>query len=102
MKNKRWFIVFAAALLFVGIAGAYVNATIAPYRHAAPCGKLSGFAGVLQAANLVPVADCTVDVKKGGCHDSRVCNISDPPTGKKKTGHCQATTDGQGCVCVAD
>ena len=80
---------------------AYVDDTIAVYAHAAPCGKLHGFAGLLQSANFVPTGDCQVDVKKGGCHDSGACTISNPASGGSTKGNCKPTADAQSCMCVA-
>lgn len=99
MNRRRW-VSFAAVAFVLGSFGV-CQATIAQYRHAAPCGQLAGFAGLLQTAGFVPTGDCLVDVKKGGCHDSRVCKISNPPSGGATTGHCTPTPDLQSCACVA-
>jgi hypothetical protein len=97
-------IVPACFLGGIGLSGSlmYIQATIANYEHTAPCYKLSGMPGVLQAAHFIPSGNCIVDLQKGGCHDSRVCNISNPPSGGPRTGHCTPTSDHRNCVCTAD
>jgi hypothetical protein len=94
----------AVVLGGIGLSGSlmYIHATIAKYEHTAPCYKLSGMPGVLQAAHFIPKGDCIVDLQKGGCHDRRVCKISNPPSGGSKTGHCTSTSNHQNCVCIAD
>jgi len=85
---------------------AYVGSTIAQYSHAAPCGKLPGFAGLLQAAHFVPSGGCEVDTRKGGCSNSRACDITDPPSGGATKGKCTDTPPARpgglpGCACIA-
>jgi hypothetical protein len=96
--------IFVLVLASAGVTGAlaYVQTTIAKYDRAPPCGKLHGIPRILQAAYFIPSSGCIVDVAKGGCHDSRVCTISNPPSGTSTTGHCTPTSDKKNCVCVAD
>ena len=104
--NKRKLSLIATVFLiaFFGIshAFAYVETTIGKYEHAAPCGRLTGFAGLLQAANFIPSGGCIVDVKKDGCHDRRACTITHPPSGKTTKGHCTPTENEKSCFCLAD
>jgi hypothetical protein len=104
MNRQRLFtgVAIACGLGCFGISQgfAYVGSTIATYEHAAPCGKLVGFAGLLQTTGFIPTGDCTVDVKKGGCHDSRACKISNPPSGSSDKGKCTPSADHQSCYCA--
>lgn len=104
MKRLANFTVFAFLLAVLGVSEgfAYVRATIAKYEHAAPCGRLAGFAGLLQSANFIPSGDCEVEVRKGGCKSSRACEVSNPPSGSKGKGKCTPTPNGQSCACVLD
>jgi len=93
----------------VGLGGissaAYVHTTIAQYRDAAPCYQLTGLAGLLQATHFISSAGCTVDLKKGGCHDSRVCLVTLPPSGDQEqtaNGHCTPISNGTDCACTQD
>jgi hypothetical protein len=106
MRTRRSLrlIVLASLLGLAGISSglAYVGSTINTYRYAAPCGKLPGFAGLLQAAHFVPSGNCRV-IGDGSCQDSAVCNISNPPSGTPTTGHCTTVTAGKtkSCVCAS-
>jgi hypothetical protein len=99
---------FAFAVMFslVGLGGissaAYVHSTIAHYRNAAPCYQLTGIPGLLQATHFIPSGGCTVDLKKGGCHDSRVCTLENPPSPGSSNGHCTPISNGTDCACTAD
>jgi hypothetical protein len=103
MRNRRALLlaVVAISLTAVSTGYAYMYVTIAQYTYAAPCGRLTGLPGVLQAANFIPKGDCEVDLGKGGCHDRRECTISNPPSGKKQSGNCTPSADGKNCLCVA-
>jgi len=102
-KNRRLAIGIMGLLLGLGGASrglAYVNATIAQYQHAAPCGRLSGVPGLLQATHFIPSGDCKVR-SDGSCQGHGACNISAPPSGSGKggsKGHC-TTTNENTCVC---
>lgn len=102
MKRRKFVFAFLfCATLLGGVASAaYVHRTIAQYESAAPCYKLSGIPGLLQATHFIPSGGCIVDKDRGGCHDDRACEISNPPTGKPKKGNCKPTDKGRRCVCV--
>ena len=104
--NKRRLLSLAGLTILLGTFGiaravAYIDQTIATYQYDAPCGKLPGLAGVLQAAHFVPAGDCQVDVKKGGCHDDGACTISNPASGTSTKGNCKPTADHLSCFCQA-
>jgi hypothetical protein len=102
-KRRPWMLVLVAALLaMVAVPSclAYIRATRAFYLHAAPCSKLQGVPGLLQAAGFIPSGDCVVDVKKGGCRDARECQIKNPASGKSTSGHCTPSADKQSCLCI--
>lgn len=81
---------------------AYIGVSRALYAHAAPCGRLTGVPGLLQAAGLVPSGDCVVDTRKGGCRELRECKMNNPASGEAARGHCTPSHDRQSCFCVAD
>ena len=98
-------VLLAGCLGLFGISSglAYVGSTINTYRHAAPCGKLPGFAGLLQAAHFIPSGGCKVR-SDGYCQDSVPCTITKPPSGGSTNGHCSTATISPGkfgCVCVS-
>jgi hypothetical protein len=95
---------------FGGIASAYVRSTIAFYQNAAPCGKVSGFVGLLQQANLVAQsANCAINPVTQMCVATNQCQVqvlvrNPNPTGppyifRTKIGHCQTVLPSQ-CACV--
>src|SRR5947199_5399132 len=92
-------LVIAGGLISLGISQAF--ASIATYRHAAPCGQVTGFAGLLQTAGFIPQGDCVVNVKKGGCQSSSACTITNPPSGTSAKGQCTPSADKQSCSCMA-
>ena|SRR5579871_3409495 len=103
-RKSLHLLVLACLLALFGISSglAYVGSTINTYRHAVPCGKLPGFAGLLQAAHFIPSGQCKVN-GNGSCQDSAVCIISNPPSGTSNNGHCTTTNlpNGKfGCVCA--
>lgn len=105
--NRNKF-VFAIMFSLLGLGGigsaAYVQSTIAQYRNAAPCYQLTGLAGVLQATHFISNGGCTVDLKRGGCHDPDApCTISNPPSGSPTSGGqglCEPAANGTDCVCA--
>jgi len=102
MKSlKVVFVIPFCLIVLGGVASAtYLHSTIAQYENAAPCYKLKGIPGLLQATHFIANGGCIVDTVKGGCHDSRACEISKPPTGKPKKGKCSPANNGTDCVCV--
>jgi hypothetical protein len=102
MNKRKLLNALAAIFLFVSLGlTAYAGVTINMYRHATPCGKLPGFAGLLQAAHFVPTSDCKVN-PDGSCATTSACTISNPPSGGATTGKCttvQAKNKKPSCVC---
>jgi hypothetical protein len=102
--TKQRFLSMAALILLTGAFGiqrgvAYIDATIAPYQHAAPCGRLPGVAGLLQAAHFIPQGNCTV-TSGGECANSSACTIAHPVSGGPTTGKCTTTgTKNKSCSC---
>ena len=106
MKTRKFLnvLVLLGLLGFFGLSTglAYVGSTIMTYRHAAPCGKLTGVAGYLQAAHFIPTSDCKV-AADGSCSSSgSTCKISNPPSGAPSQGKCTTinlANSKKSCVC---
>ena len=100
--SKRKLLSFAAFIfLFVSLGvTAYAGVTINMYRHGAPCGKLGGFAGLLQAAHFVPSSNCSAP-SKGKCSGS-ACIKGNPASGTGSNGKCtlDTSTTPNTCVCI--
>ena len=109
MKRRisRGLIIGVCILGLGGISSglAYVGSTINMYRHTVPCGKLPGFAGLLQATHFIPSGGCKVKIGgDGSCQDHAACNISNPPSGSSDKGHCTTEVLSPGknvCICSA-
>src|ERR1700722_9558134 len=95
--NKRRLLSLAGLTILLGTFGisrsvAYVGATIAGYQHAVPCGRLSGFAGLLQATHFLATGNCAVS-PSGACQTSgKACSTSSKPvSGASQNGTCTST-----------
>ena len=104
-RKKTWGLAVLLVLLALGTLRclAYIGATRALYAHAAPCTKLHGVAGVLQATGFIVSGSCAVNVSKGGCSSSGAsCTVTNPASGGATKGTCTPTADKQSCVCVVN
>jgi hypothetical protein len=103
-RRKLVFAMLFSLVGFAGISSAYVHSTIAQYRGVAPCGKLRGIPGLLQAAHFFDLGDCvTIRNPLTGqvsCDSQFTCNLRNVPSGQSGAGKCVLTQDGQSCVCI--
>jgi uncharacterized repeat protein (TIGR01451 family) len=85
------------------VNGAFLLGGISPpaqYRNAAPCGKLHGFAGLLQSVSLIDIGgDCVTYhnplTGQAYCDTNFLCSLA-----IGGVGHCTLDNSGQTCVCV--
>lgn len=93
----------AVAALGIPSGRAYIDAQAATYAKAAPCGRLPGVAGMLQAAHFLPQGDCASNPSTGVCTNNASCTISGRPSGSPTKGKCTTVTSSgkNSCVCVA-
>jgi hypothetical protein len=110
-KRKIALAILFCFIAFAGVASAYVHSTIAKYKNAAPCGKLRGIPGILQASHFIAVGNCAVNVQTGGCRDRSTCTVTTFVPNPNPTipgliavevvGTCTTTTaGGTQCTCV--
>ena len=66
--------------------------------YGAPCGEVSGFAGLLQKVNFLPNGNCGVPVS-GACSGS--CTYRSPVSGANVPGYCAKVINVNSCTCLA-